>query len=343
MVMVRQPQGAIPIKQRLTQFGLGMVTALGLGAIASLLNPNPAQAQYIITLPDGVRCEGQFRGYTGNGICQYPDGYYRGDVLNGRRHGRGVFYYYDTETSNENFQTIYDGQFQNGLPHGRGKFIYGNDNRYDGEVRNGLPNGTGLFTFRTQDPTMETEDIPGDPYLVRINWNQPEYASRYYGGVQDGLPSGRGSMVYGACRDYSGDLRCARHDGLFRNGLPHGQGTYTSNNCAMRNGRLECIRFSGNFWSGHPNGTGTLSFPNGTTCQGQFNDVTMSGRASCNYANGDRYTGELRLGVPHGIGRMRYANGRVYEGEFQLGDPTPRVIGEPERPDTPGRLPQLPR
>lgn len=340
--MVTTPHRTTSILQRLTTVGVGVAATLGLQAIAALLAPPAAQAQYIITLPDGARCEGQFRGYTGNGICQYPDGYYRGDILNGRRHGNGVFYYYDTETSNEDFQTIYDGEFRDGLPHGKGKFVYGNDNRYQGDVRNGLPNGTGLFIFRTSPPTETTEAIPDEPYLERLEWEQPEYANRYYGSVVNGLPSGRGSMVYGKCRNYNGDLRCSRYDGLFRNGVPHGRGTYTHDVCVRRNGQVQCIRFSGNFWAGQPNGNGTLSFPNGTTCQGQFNDFTLSGDGSCSYGNGDRYTGELRRGVPHGIGRMRYADGRVYSGEFQIGRPAPRVISEPESPEVEGGPPRLP-
>ncbi|MGB0560255.1 MAG: MORN repeat-containing protein [Spirulinaceae cyanobacterium] len=343
------------MRHTLRTLGLGLLTALGTqltqGLFASI---QPAQAQYIITLPNQVVCEGQFSGYTGNGICQYPDGYYRGDIVNGQRQGRGVFYYYgddedgegETLSLEEFFQLIfggtlpdegagnsdlpgiaatYDGEFRNDRPNGRGRFVYANDYRYEGEVRDGLPHGTGLFVFLTNPPSVETEDIPGEPFLVTQQWKQEEYLSRYYGQFANGLFSGRGTLIFGICRVYQingrDDLRCARYDGQFRNGRPHGRGTYNDDVCIIRNGQYDCIRFSGNFWGGQPNGQGTLSFPNYGRCDGQFNDYTMSGRGTCRYNNGDRYTGDLRNGVPHGAGTAVFADGTRFTGEFRLGDP----------------------
>lgn len=322
------------MRHTLRTLGLSLLTALGTQLLGGLTPATrPAQAQYIITLPNGIVCEGQFTGYNGNGICQYPDGYYRGNIVNGKRQGQGLFYYYEGDGEgggsagdNDNaIATVYEGQFQDDRPNGRGRFVYKNENRYEGEVRNGLPHGTGLFVFLTSDPSIETIDIPSDPYLSGVDWKQDEYLSRYYGGFANGVFSGQGSLVYGACRPYSvnssEDLRCARYDGQFRNGVPHGRGTYNSDICVVRGSTYDCIRYSGNFWGGQPNGSGTLSFPNYGRCDGQFNDFTMSGRGTCRYNNGDRYNGDLRNGVPHGVGNLVLSGGRSYNGEFRLGQP----------------------
>lgn len=50
---------------------------------------------------------------------------YDGDWLDGKMHGRGVYYYADG--------SVYDGMWQDGKMHGSGVFIYPNGNRYDGE------------------------------------------------------------------------------------------------------------------------------------------------------------------------------------------------------------------
>lgn len=306
----------------LRKLSLGMAIAALSSAIAFEIS-RPVQAQSMITLPDGSRCEGQFQGYTGRGICEYEDGYYRGQILNGQRHGRGLFYFSDRENAeaeinlpevatklqddvagavpnpSDTYVDIYEGEFRNGLPNGRGSFIYGNDMRYDGEVKDGLPHGTGLFIYGSEG----------------------EYSYRYYGRVVAGLANGRGSFVYATCQIYRDQPYCDRYDGQFRNGLPHGQGTFTYSECDVIGQQVRCKRWSGNFFKGQPNGSGTLIFANGDRCQGQFNDLTLSGRGNCNFSNGNRYSGELRDGQPHGMGTMRYADGRTYSGEFREGNP----------------------
>ncbi|NEO85799.1 MAG: hypothetical protein F6J87_16335 [Spirulina sp. SIO3F2] len=344
------------MRNSLRTWGLSLLTALGTQLVQGLVGTvSPAEAQYIITLPNSVVCEGQFTGYTGNGICQYPDGYYRGDILNGKRHGRGVFYYYPREgdegggDDSSRSATTYEGEFRDDRPNGKGRFVYADEYRYEGDVRDGLPHGTGLFVFTTRPPSIEEEDIEGEPYFVSIEWKQEEYLSRYYGGFANGLFSGRGSLIYGKCRVYTinsqDDIRCARYDGQFRNGAPHGQGTYNDDICVVRGSQYDCIRFSGNFWGGQPNGQGTLSFPDFGRCDGQFNDSALIGRATCRYNNGDRYTGDLRHGAPHGSGTATFADGTTFTGEFRLGAPFTQVgipIDDLSTPELGGGFPRYP-
>lgn len=57
-----------------------------------------------------------------------------GELWNGKRHGKGVYYY-------EN--ATYDGEWDNDIINGVGTAYYGNGNRYEGEWRNNKPHGKG--------------------------------------------------------------------------------------------------------------------------------------------------------------------------------------------------------
>jgi len=47
----------------------------------------------------------------------------------------------------------------------------------------------------------------------------------------------------------------------------------------------------------------------------------LSGRGTCTFANGDRYTGEFRASRPHGVGSITYRGGRTVSGQFRNGRP----------------------
>ncbi len=54
-------------------------------------------------------------------------------------------------------------------------------------------------------------------------------------------------------------------------------------------------------------------------CNDKVSMKSFTGRAVCEYANGDRYEGEVASVQPHGQGLMYFANGDRYEGQFQFG------------------------
>ena len=58
---------------------------------------------------------------------------YTGEVVNGIRHGYGMYYYRNGD--------VYEGQWKNGFRHGVGKFIEHDGSFYVGEFRNGNKQG----------------------------------------------------------------------------------------------------------------------------------------------------------------------------------------------------------
>lgn len=71
---------------------------------------------------------------------RYGDGcVYTGQVVNGKRNGRGTM----TWPSGE----VYEGDFVDNKPHGRGKCTWPNGNVYEGDWRDGKRTGKGKFTW----------------------------------------------------------------------------------------------------------------------------------------------------------------------------------------------------
>jgi len=80
------------------------------------------------------------------GKVQYSDGsIYQGQLLDGQRHGRGV-YTYSREGEAGEADEHYDGEWQYGLMHGSGKYVLSKEFSYDGEWARGLRNGKGVYT-----------------------------------------------------------------------------------------------------------------------------------------------------------------------------------------------------
>ncbi|MBD2326628.1 hypothetical protein [Alkalinema sp. FACHB-956] len=173
----------------------------------------------------------------------------------------------------------YEGQMRNGIPNGRGILVYSNDDRYEGQVRNGIPNGQGMFLFANND--------------------------RYEGGIKNGQPHGQGAFTMA-----NGD----RYIGSVKEGSPHGQGVFTFSNGSV---------YSGTFYLGQAKGQGVF-VSKGIRCQGVFFSSQLSGRGSCAYPAGSTYrsySGELRGAKPEGRGVMVFADGKRFSGEFRDGLP----------------------
>ena len=76
-----------------------------------------------------------------NKTINFSNGYYKGDVLNNKRHGKGKMYYYNGDYKdglwhNDNFQS------------GNVKYTFDNKDKYIGEYSYGNINGEGTYTFK---------------------------------------------------------------------------------------------------------------------------------------------------------------------------------------------------
>lgn len=90
------------------------------------------EGQGVLTRPEGELYEGTFKAnkYHGEGYIKDDDGEYRGEFVQGRKHGRGQQNYTDT-------QEIYVGTFKFGRPDGKGSLTKKNGQTVQGEWRNG--------------------------------------------------------------------------------------------------------------------------------------------------------------------------------------------------------------
>ena len=118
----------------------------------------------------------------------YKNGRYEGELLYGKFHGQGTFFW--------NSGDKYIGKFLNGKFHGQGTFFYKNGDKYIGEYLNGKKHGEGTYTWG-----------------LGRKWA----GDKYQGGWRYGDEHGLGTYFYSDGSRYVGN---------WRNGKKYGQGTY---------------------------------------------------------------------------------------------------------------------
>ena len=84
-------------------------------------------------------------------------GYYIGQFIDWRPHGKGALYY-------KNNTLLYEGDFVNGQFEGKGKLIDENGNYYVGEFLNGLKHGKGKEYYK--DNTIKYEGNYFEGYMI---------------------------------------------------------------------------------------------------------------------------------------------------------------------------------
>jgi hypothetical protein len=244
------------------------VTLASLSSTIAFFGATPVQAQYgflEIKNADGEvewRCEGQFQGNNGQGLCVNiataergsPYKYYRGQIRNSTFTGNGTLVYANDDR--------YQGQFLNGRPQGKGMFLAVQENRrYEGDFRNGFFHGRGVYTFGN--------------------------GNRYVGQFGGGQPHGRGEFTFLSNGQFSHS-----YTGKFYMGNINGNGTVTNANGT---------RCTGVFFSNNLAGKGTCTFSANSpfkSYSGELNNGRPEGRGTVMYRNGKQYTGQFRNGVP---------------------------------------------
>ena len=216
----------------------------------------------------------------------------------GRRRGRGRCvapdYTYDGEWAEDaahgrgaltTSTFSYEGTFRDGAFHGRGRWRKADGSRsYEGEFESGEFHGAGKLERRAD----------GDDAGA---WTS------YVGEWSRGKRHGTGTCVYADGSTYSGE---------WRDGEAHGEGVRTRDGAVYR----------GQFVRGLRHGAGVLTTGEGDVYDGVFCDDAMAPDAAftVTYADGRRYGGRVKDGVPSGShGMMKYADGSFYEGDFADG------------------------
>lgn len=126
---------------------------------------------------------------TGNGVVNFQNGMYDGQIVDNIPHGIGKFVYYDTKTEYEgevvqgyfdgigelkcgfnryagSFKnhkkdgrgayyyedgSVYEGEFKNDLREGKGKLAYADGDSFEGEFKEGMRHGKGYYKFSNGD------------------------------------------------------------------------------------------------------------------------------------------------------------------------------------------------
>lgn len=234
----------------------------------------------------------------GFGIYYYYTGaVYIGELLDGRRHGRGRMRWcngavyigdWDTDKRRGNGylkqprrplvpQIRYVGNWEDNMKHGFGRYDCEDDGSYKGN--------------------FEKDEFHGEGQLTLANGNI------YEGQFVRGRPQGTdGSYTWrGSGNKYTGNLWRGKLDGI-------GEMIF------QQSGHV----FNGQWKLDKASGHGLVQMPNGDEYDGEVKDGFLHGHGS--YKWWDKsvvdYTGAFDNGLRHGEGTLHFADGEVYTGHF---------------------------
>ena len=137
---------------------------------------------------------------------------YVGDYKNGKRSGKGVYYYFKGQK--------YEGEYKNNQPNGQGTLTFANGERHEGFYKDGKLNGKGKIFF-TSGSVYEgefVEDKASGQGTYVFGVDTPSPGDRYVGSFKDGKKSGLGTFFHS-----NGNVYVGEH----KNDQPNGQGTLT--------------------------------------------------------------------------------------------------------------------
>ena len=250
---------------------------------------------------------------------KYLDGRYTGNLVNGKRVGRGLFRF-----SNG---ICYEGDFVDDEMTGRGKKTWPNGNVYEGEFKNGRRTGTGTFTWGQSSEwpgLVYTGDFVDDEMTGRGKKTWPN-GNVYEGEFKNGKRTGNGTYTWSPGLVYTGDFVDDRrtgkgiyrwpdgtiYDGEFKNDNIEGYGTkiWPGNGC-----------YKGEFKNGNQYGRGVREWPDGRVYEGEYKNNKRTGKGIMRWPDGTVYEGDFVDGKETGKGKKTYPNGTVFEGDFVEGN-----------------------
>jgi hypothetical protein len=223
-------------------------------------------------------------------IISYDDGYYTGEQLNGKPHGKGMYVF-----NNGNW---WDGNFVQGKLHGFGKQYYADAKRLDsGEYSHGMRVGKGKMQWESGDwYEGEWNDDgshgQGQQYIA-------QYGRTDIGHFHNGKRKGRGRMQWDDGDWYEGEWN--------ENGA-HGQGQQY----IAKYGRTD----TGQFQNHNRKGRGRMQWDDGDWYEGEWDDSSgsLNGRGMYHYSNGRQTAGNWVNGKfvesnVYGEKRKKYESG----------------------------------
>lgn len=212
--------------------------------------------QGVYTYQDGKTWTGIFKNgekWTGKGfLYYYVNGKlngetYEGELLEGKRHGWGVFHYKDG--------AVYEGQWKDGQRHGKGTYISASRLKYVGQWEDGKQNGQGVFTYQNGS-VYEGQVVNG----LCEGYGRRQYANgcSYEGQWKKDSQNGQGTYTYEDGMSWTG---------LFvDNKMWTGNGFWYYYTDGKRNGKT----YDGEVVDGVPHGFGRYTFADGSFYEGEF-------------------------------------------------------------------------
>ena len=140
----------------------------------------------------------------------YNNGRYEGQMLNGKREGKGIFYYNDGGR--------YEGNWKNNFKEGKGIDFFINGNRFEGNFKKGKREGKGIVYFNDgniYEGDWKNDKREGKGIFYFID------GGRYEGDWKNDLKEGKGIDYF-----YNGN----RYEGDFKKGKREGKGIFYFNN-----------------------------------------------------------------------------------------------------------------
>lgn len=213
--------------------------------------------------------------------------YYVGEIKDGKRHGKGTFYF------SNGFK--YEGEFKNGVIEGQGTFYYDDGNIYNGEFVNNIRQGKGTMNYSN-----------GDKY--EGNWLEGKKSGKgiytfangdiYDGTFESGNQNGKGILKKSNGYTYEGE---------FVENKAHGEGS-----CLFTDGTTFVGKFSSdNIISGK------YTLIDGTIIEGEFVNQNKSGNGTITYPDGSYYIGAFKNQLKDGEGKLYHTTGAIESGVWQ--------------------------
>jgi hypothetical protein len=204
----------------------------------------------------------QWGNFIGTGRIEWKDSSsYEGDVVNGVRHGHGVY----RKAGPKGF--VYEGDWRQGQFHGQGICLYGEQgcaHHYIGQFHDGLREGNGTM-FYPNGNVYEGEWHIGKRHgHGKFTW--AESGSYYVGDFSNGEMSGQGEIVY----------------------------AFSAQSPSVQ--FVQSNRYLGTFDSSLRNGYGVFYYANGAVYKGQWKDNLKNGMGTFTSRDGRVYHSEFRDG-----------------------------------------------
>ncbi len=232
----------------------------------------------------------------------YNNGYYEGDVKDGKAHGRGKRVWDDGD--------VYEGDYVDGERSGKGKYTCANGAVYEGAWKAGKKHGKGHMTNTnggTFEGTWENGQRCGKGCEV---WGEGKWKGDFYeGSYKDDKRNGNGKYTYANGSVYVGE---------WKDDKKHGKGKYI-----YKSGSV----YEGEWKDNKKHGKGKFAWLDGTVYEGDFADDEPSGKGVKTYTDGTEISGDW-TGWDDAEDAVR-KNGKTVEcGSFKKGEFIPDEVEE---------------